>query len=241
METIDAVKLPAKRNQKTDLKEWLENLQAFTAKLNQAVKEGDLKAHHIVEGARYLPISKIEMKLDELFFGLWKTKKFRWKQIENEIVAAIDVYVYHPFAEMWLTRTGASGTQIMVNIPKDDKNDQVKKNAASLDMKNKKPTALSMGMFAALKAECFTNGCLSLGKSLGRDVNRDVVAQYDRLLKDTGDDRETQEARQELSDAIQLCQVDKLKQKIIESTLAGETEGKADLAFYQTQLKRLEK
>jgi len=242
METIDPEKIP----EKTDRREWLENLQKFTKKLNEAVQAQDLKEHHIVAGARYLPISKIEMKLDELFFGLWKTKKFRWQQIENEIIAAIDVKVYHPFAELWITRTGASGKQILVNHSAQAKADAKKgnptsKNSEALDMKNKKPAALSMGGFAALKAECFTNGCLSLGKSLGRDVNRDTVAEYDKLLKDSGRDAETTIARNDLSEAIQLIQDDKLRQQMIQSSLAAETEGSADLAFYLLQLKKLNK
>ena len=36
-----------------------------------------------------------------------------------------------------------------------------------------------------LKAECFRNACLSIGKSFGRDLNREFDDQYNPVIKET--------------------------------------------------------
>jgi len=239
----DELQLPELNDEieKNDRKDWLRELQSFTAFLNKSVDPSELKAHHLVKGAKYLPISRVEMRLDTLFFGLWKTENFRWEVIENEVAASIDVSVYHPFAKMWITRTGAMATQILVNVPDDIKKDYEKKNAWSVDIKHKKPSALMMGMFSSLKADCFKNACLSLGKTFGRDVNRDETAEYHALIKGTGDNRELIDFRQKLSEAIQHCQVEELKKEIIDKITEEEDGGMASAEFYTRQLEKLQK
>lgn len=236
METLDPIKIP-KGNER---KEWLEELQSFTAFLNKSIDPSELKDHPMVKGAQYLPISMVEMRLDTLFFGLWKTENYRWEVIENEVAAAIDVSVYHPFAKMWITRTGAMATQIMVNYP--DKLTKEQKNEWANDIKHKKPTALQMGSFSSLKAECFKNACLSLGKTFGRDINRDDTAEYHALIKGVGDDKEVALLRKKLSDALQECQVDELRHEIINLVMDVEIDGKIGTAeFYTEQLAKLQK
>jgi len=235
METLDPIKIP----NENDRKDWLRELQSFTAFLNKPVDPKELKEHPLVKGAKYLPISRMEMRLDTLFFGLWKTENFRWEVIENEVAASIDLSVYHPFAKMWITRTGAMATQIMVNYPNAIPKD--KKNEWANEIKHKKPTALQMGMFSSLKADCFKNACLSLGKTFGRDINRDDTAEYHALIKGTGDNREIIDLRQKLSDAIQECQVEELKKEIIDKINEEEDGGMASAEFYTDELAKLQK
>ena len=42
--------------------------------------------------------------------------------------------------------------------------------------------------FPHLKAECFRNACISIGKSFGRDLNREFEDQYNPLLKPPKED-----------------------------------------------------
>lgn len=115
-------------------------------------------------------ISHIETTLDEYFFGLWETVNFRWTQIGNEVVGAIDLRIFHPVAGVWITRQGAASIVIMVDkAPEGLQGNE--KNVWALDMANKKSNALDMG-FPKLKAECLKNAANSLGSLFGRDINR---------------------------------------------------------------------
>ena len=131
--------------------------------------------------AQTVTISHIEMTLDELFFGLWETDNFRWAQIGNEVVGAIDLKVFHPVVNGWLKRQGAASIVIMVDKAPDSLTQQ-EKNQWALNQANKKSNALDMA-FPKLKAECLKNAAQSLGKLFGRDLNRKKQDGYNPLIK----------------------------------------------------------
>lgn len=144
-------------------------LEEFLKKLNQ-----DPPREHIFKTpdgqAEDLPISYVENKLDELYFGLWGGEDFKTERIENEIVGSIKLLVFHPVMEFWQPRPGGASIQITVDAaPKDAKGKA--KNVWAQDMQNKKPNALDMA-YGKLKAECIKNAAKSLGKCFGRDLNR---------------------------------------------------------------------
>lgn len=144
-------------------------LEEFLKKLNQ-----DPPREHIFKTpdkkADDLPISYVENKLDELYFGLWGGEDFKTERIENEIVGSIKLLVFHPIMEFWQTRPGAASIQITVDAA--PQNAQGKdRNVWAQDMRNKKPNALDMA-YGKLKAECIKNAAKSLGKCFGRDLNR---------------------------------------------------------------------
>lgn len=118
----------------------------------------------------YLPISFLETTLDELYFGLWKTDGFTTRVIGNEICGELNLHVYHPIAEIWITRIGAAATMIR----------QVK-DAGVMEADKKIKNALEMD-YPHLKADCFRNACLSLGKTFGRDLNRKFIDTYKAML-----------------------------------------------------------
>ena len=141
--------------------------------------------------ANYLPISFIEMTLDELFLGQWSTENFHWSAITNEVQGSIDLVVFHPITQRPLKRTGAASIVITVDSLNDDQKDKMSKqdrNLYALNPENKKPNALDMG-FPKLKAECIKNAAQSLGKIFGRDINRkkkDVFKPALKALSDKG-------------------------------------------------------
>ena len=144
-------------------------LEEFLKKLNQ-----DPPNEHIFKTpdkkADDLPISYVENKLDELYFGLWGARNFRTERIENEIVGSLELEVFHPVMEFWQTRPGAASIQITVDAaPQHAQNKD--RNVWAQDMRNKKPNALDMA-YGKLKAECIKNAAKSLGKCFGRDLNR---------------------------------------------------------------------
>lgn len=171
-------------------------IQKFTKYLNKSVDKKKLQKYN---GAEYLPISFMEMMLDELFFGQWSIYNFHWEKILNEIVGSITLEVIHPITGNKIIRDGAAAIQIMVH--KCPENEDRSKWA--LNPENKKSNSLLMG-FPKLKAECLKNACLSLGKAFGRDVNRKFEDQYDEIIKDNPEQKNTEldEIRDKILEAL---------------------------------------
>jgi len=91
--------------------------QGFTRMLNKPVEKDKLVTHHIAKDMKYLPISFMEMALDELFFGQWSTTDFHYTLITNEVVGDITLIVEHPTTKREIRRIGADAVQIMVDSP----------------------------------------------------------------------------------------------------------------------------
>ncbi len=133
--------------------------------------------------ANTVPISHIEMTLDELYFGMWSTENFKWQVISNEIVGSLELVVTNPVNNTQIRRVGSASIQIMVDaIPQEIKHDREKMKQWQLDAQNKKANALDMG-FPKLKAECLKNASQSLGKVFGRDINRKTSDTFRPLVK----------------------------------------------------------
>lgn len=144
-------------------------LQRFVGALNRPPDEKEVKQNP--SGALYIPISFLQMSLDEYFFGLWKTENFRWQVMGNEIAGSIDLHVFHPVERVWIVRTGAAATMIRQH-----------KGAAVTDYSAKIHNALEMDV-PHLLADCLRNAVQSLGKLFGRDLNRKFADAYAPLIK----------------------------------------------------------
>lgn len=149
---------------------WRIKLQNFLQRLNAAPNPDEVRTNQHAGNTLYLPISYIEMSLDELFFGLWETKDFKWQTMANEIVGSITLRVFHPVANQWIERTGASATMI-----------RQQKGAGITDLNAKIHNALEMD-FPHLKADCIVNAAKSFGKSFGRDLNRKFTDLYRPII-----------------------------------------------------------
>lgn len=147
-------------------------LQKYTNYLQQQPPKNEIQVNAMAGNSKYLPISFIEMQLDELFFGMWSTDKFQYSQVGNEMVGSIELKVYHPIAKEWITRTGAAGVMI-----------QFKKGSDVTDYNQKIANTLVKD-FPHLKAECLKNAARSLGKIFGRDLNRKFEDSYTPLIKE---------------------------------------------------------
>ena len=219
---------------------WLLQLQQFTQQiLNSKIDDVKLEKHPTAN-AKYLPISEMEMHLDELFFGQWQTDNFKWEMFLNEIVGSIEISVFHPISKVWLKRTGASAIKIMTDsLSPENKKKMTKQqiNEYALNISNKKAGALSdLGQFARLKADCFKNACLSIGKSFGRDVNRKHKGFSDGIVSDL--EEKITEVRSEISTALEFYQ-DTDKDKIINEITTSEQNGTNTIKFYNKTLKKI--
>lgn len=153
-----------------DINDVRRKLQTFSERINSKPQKESIQKNKFANDSKYIPMSHIEMTLDEYYFGLWSIDKFEYKVIANEIVGSLELSVFHPVSRTWLRRTGAGAVQV-----------KVKKNTDPMDIRNKIQNALVMD-FPKLKAECLKNAAKSLGTIFGRDLNRKVTDEYSPLI-----------------------------------------------------------
>lgn len=159
-------------------------LQDFLRRLNSEPEVSELD--RTADGkAKTLPISFVEMTLDELFLGVWGTTNFTTKLISNEVVGELELWVKHPITGDMITRSGAAGIIIQMDKAPENLTGQERNNWA-LDPSNKKPNALDLG-YPKLKAECVKNAAQSLGKVFGRDLNRKKNDKFIPAYKELSD------------------------------------------------------
>lgn len=156
--------------QSTDIRSEKISLQKFQILLQTPPPTDEIRTNQHAGNTLYLPISFVEMKLDELFFGLWETRDFKWQVVGNEIIGSLVLRVFHPVANQWIERTGASATMI-----------RLQKGASVTDVSSKIFNALEMD-FPHLKADCLVNAAKGLGKVFGRDLNRKYADVYRPII-----------------------------------------------------------
>lgn len=127
--------------------------------------------------ARTLPISFVQMTLDELFLGQWEVSEPHYTQIFNEVVGTAVLTVWHPITGRAIKRTGWASVVIT-----QDKDAQI----ADFNM-TKKKNALDL-TFPKLGAEVLKSAAQTLGKVFGRDINRKAVDVFKPALKPLSDE-----------------------------------------------------
>jgi hypothetical protein len=153
----------------------ISQLQDFQAKLNREPNPAELGK--TPDGkAKTLPISFIEMTLDELFLGQWETSEPTYQQVFNEVVGSLVLTVWHPITNRPIRRVGFASVVIT-----QDKDATISEFNAT-----KKKNALDLS-FPKLKSECTKNAAQSLGKIFGRDLNRTQADTYNPVYKKLSD------------------------------------------------------
>lgn len=149
-------------------------LQDFTARLNREPNPNEFDK--TPDGkAQTLPISFVEMTLDELFLGQWEISDVQTQQIFNEVVGTGILTVWHPITGRPLKRAGFAAVVIT-----QDKDATI----ADFNM-TKKKNALDLS-FPKLKAEITKNAAQTLGKIFGRDINRKLKDTFRPALVQLG-------------------------------------------------------
>lgn len=127
--------------------------------------------------ARTLPISFVDMTLDELFLGQWEMSEPHYTQIFNEVVGTAVLTVWHPINGRPLKRIGWAS--VVITQDADAK-------LADFNM-TKKKNALDL-TFPKLGAEIRKSAAQTLGKVFGRDINRKAVDVFKPALKPLSDE-----------------------------------------------------
>lgn len=153
--------------------EWEKGLSEFVNTLKALPAKEDIKANDFADGALFIPIGTIEEKLDYYFRGLWKVTDFTQTVIVNEIAVTLQLHVFHPFAGVWIERTGVAAVQIQLRAEYEKGPDgkRVKKPVDVLDVSKKIANTVQKDLPHA-KAEALKNAAKSLGNIFGRNLNR---------------------------------------------------------------------
>jgi hypothetical protein len=126
----------------------------------------------LTKNVKYLDISHVENTLDELYFGAWEVTDFKFQVVANELTGSLQLRVFHPVLQIWLSRTGTAAVQIRMYSKGSGGDGDI------TNVHNKITNALVMD-FPHLKTECIKNAARSLGKIFGRDLNRDKADSYE--------------------------------------------------------------
>jgi len=150
----------------------VQTMEGFNKMLNEEVPENDIEINKFAGNSKYLPISYIQMLLDQFFVGLWETENFTYTVVANELIGNVTLKYYHPFAKVWLKREGAAAVMIQQN-----------KGANITDISEKIKNTLAKD-HPHLLAACICSAARSIGKRFGRDLNRKLEDNYDSFYSD---------------------------------------------------------
>lgn len=153
-----------KKQQAVSVTELYKSIESFQAELNKQPAKGDIKSQKLGgKEVGYLPIGLIEKYLDEMFSGLWSIENVNYQVVINSIAVSLDLKVFNPVSQIWITRSGVGAVKIQLN-----------KDAKSLDVEQIKADAIQKGLPSA-KAFALKNAAQSLGELFGRNINRDDI------------------------------------------------------------------
>lgn len=150
----------------------IQTIEQFNAMVNQEPEAHEVDVNKAANNSRFIPISFIQMKMDKVFFGLWRTNNFRYQVIVNEVCGVVTLEYFHPIAKIWITREGAASVMIMQKSGSDisDVNAKIK-NTLQKDLPH-------------LYASCVSSAAKTIGKWFGRDLNRKSEDEYQTFYTD---------------------------------------------------------
>lgn len=137
----------------------------FKQLLNQPPPEQWIKTHKQT-GIRYLPIDKVELLLDRIYVGRWKTSVLQTQLLVNAIQVTVRLEVFDPVNEAWTHHDGVGAMPI-----------QLKQGATPGDLGAINHNSIQMNTPAA-KSYAIKDAAEHLGKIFGRDITRKDTANY---------------------------------------------------------------
>lgn len=132
-------------------------LDAFQGKLNTKPDQRIVKTF---KGAKYIPIEIMEAIMDKYFAGAWEIANLKYSIELNAVVVSLDVRFFHPIRHTWVTRSGIGSVPVQLN-----------RGEKAIGPDTIKGDALQKNLPAA-KSIAFKNACQSIGRAMGRNLNR---------------------------------------------------------------------
>jgi len=146
-------------------------LEKFVQRLNEKPDMAEVQTNKMANNSKYLPISFIRNKLDEVFVGLWNWTMLREQVIANEVIGVGLLEVFHPLAQVWIKRSGTAA--VMIQQVSKDKGGSGR--ISNIDDKIKNTLVKD---FPHLESACLTSAAKKLGKMFGSDLNRVFEDEY---------------------------------------------------------------
>ncbi len=189
-----------------------------------AKKEITISGNKVKVPMLYIPIERLEWLAIRLFGG-YRVEVLNTQLIANAIAVTVRVYVKNPLTneEMWQDGVGA------MNL-------QVNQGAQATDWTQVKSSAVQMALPAA-KTYAEKDAFENFGKIFGRDINRDGSVSFENL---SGKFRDTKEAREKISEALEHVQDVDMKTAYIDRLTIKEARKEATLEFYAEILTEIE-
>ena len=135
-------------------------LDNFLKETSKKPKKEQVKKNQFANNSEYLEVGYIEAALDRIYHGLWTVENMKVQQMINGVSVNLELKVFHPVANVWLTRAGVAFKEF-----------QLKKGADEPTPANLSSKALERDVPIAA-AEAFKNAAKKLGNSFGRHLNR---------------------------------------------------------------------
>lgn len=153
-------------------------LHEFNNKMDVPPLRRWLKSNRASQGAKYLPIRRIEALL-RTYFGAYQIEFANDPQlIVNSVVVSVHLKVFHPVLKEWLSYAGIGAVAL-----------QLDKGASASDVDKIKRMALHKNAPAALSF-AVNNAAKKIGRIFGSDINSDS----DEVMN-TGDLFKTQDQK----------------------------------------------
>jgi hypothetical protein len=146
-------------------------IEGFQKHLQVDPPKNELQINKFAKNSQYLPISFVQMKLDEMFYGLWSTKNFSYSVVANEILGVIELEFFHPVAKMMITRTGTASVMIQMKSEENGGRGDITYVADKI-------TNTLVKDFPHLLSECTKCAAKTIAKMFGRDLNREFIDSY---------------------------------------------------------------
>lgn len=128
--------------------------------INMSPKKSWVKTNPYANNAKYLPIGIVEELLNKIF-PFWQVEQHGSPQIlGNSIVISVNLKVYHPLLEQWLTYAGIGAVPI-----------ELERGAKPLEFDKINPKAMHKNVPAALSF-AVNNAAKKIGKLFGSHLNR---------------------------------------------------------------------
>jgi hypothetical protein len=132
---------------------------SFKQLLNQNPPEAWVKVNKYANGARYLPIDKVEYLLDKIF-KRWRCEVKAQGTAFNGVWVSVRLHVHNPVTGEWDWQDGTAGEEL-----------QTKQGASPADLANINKGALAMA-FPKAETEALKDAAHKFGRIFGRDLNR---------------------------------------------------------------------
>jgi len=124
-----------------------------------------------LKGVKYVPISFVEMKLDELFMDGWNLEIKSYEVILNAFVVTVRISGLNPATGREFFRDGIGAKDI-----------QLKSGSKSVDSSTIQFNSCGKG-FPSAKSTAVKNAAQSIGKVFGRDISRELEDQFDSIIE----------------------------------------------------------